>query len=211
MVGARILAYLCASFACVAIGAAALQAYRIEKRTEAAIAEISKGIGNTNAQAQKVLMNARLSLDNVNKAAIDERLYLERALPETMSHVNDLLIAAKDSTSALQQTEGSARNLLDEATLRVRDLEPLEQSATSLLSHSSDAIKHADDLASDPHVKAALVNIDSASLSVADAAKHLDGTAEDTQVAVHKFLHPSWGARIVNWSARAVSAVGSWF
>jgi hypothetical protein len=50
--------------------------------------------------ADKVENDARLSLDNVNKAAIDERLYFERDLPPLMASIQKDVDGAGDTLAA---------------------------------------------------------------------------------------------------------------
>lgn len=52
------------------------------------------------SEAYSVEHNARLSLDNVNKAAIDERMYFERDLPPLMDAIKADVVDAGDTLTA---------------------------------------------------------------------------------------------------------------
>jgi hypothetical protein len=155
-------------------------------------------------ESRQLLRDGRLTLDNVNKAAIDERLYLEKQLPTTLGRFDALLDAANATVSSVQPVTAAATRSLDETTARLHDLQPVESGAAKM-------IADADVLVSDPHIAEAAAHADDATAALASTAKHLDGTAADTQEAVHKFLHPSWGVRIANWMGQAVHAAGGWF
>lgn len=145
----------------------------------------------------KLVNDARLTLDNTNKAAIDERMYFEQEVPGLMARVNSVVDQTGATLAAYQKT-GEA------LTAAAQGLQPVELSTTK-------SITDLDTLIANPHWQTTLANIDAASQSTASTAKHLDGTAADTQEAVHKFLHPTWGTRIVNWIAQAAHTAGGWF
>jgi hypothetical protein len=155
-------------------------------------------------QSYHVMLNARVAMDNVNKASIDERFYLEHTVPLVTRDVEAVLVSARKSIDGLQGTGQAATAALNETTARLHDLQPVESNAALVL-------QDVDVVVSDPHIKASLVNIDATSASTSSAAKHLDGAAEDAQTAFHRFLHPAWPDRIVAWGSQAIHALGGWF
>jgi hypothetical protein len=78
-------------------GTAIKQISGTAKQAKSTIAAINPSLYQLHADletADKVEKGARLSLDNVNKAAIDERLYFERDLPPLMASVQKDVDAA---------------------------------------------------------------------------------------------------------------------
>lgn len=145
----------------------------------------------------KVIKDTRLTLDNANKAAIDERMYFEQDVPGLMAGVQKAVDQSTQTLAAYQQT-GEA---LTAATER---LQPVETNAAQTLAT-------ANTLLADPHWQATLAGLDATAASTADTAKHLDGTAADVQSAVHGYLHPGWKVRVTNWLSQAAHTLGGWF
>src|ERR1700739_2862001 len=116
----------------------------------------------------KDLSDLRLTLDNVNKAAIQERVFLEETQPAEVAKMNSVL----DST---HQT--------------IQDVQPVLASANSELLILQAATQHLDAVIADPHLTATIANADS-------TTKHLDATSSDVKDYVHGILHPTWPHRI---------------
>lgn len=88
------------------------------------LAPIEVGIAQDVDTAGKVEHDARLSLDNVNKAAIDERLYFEQDLPPLMAAVQTDIVDAGDTMTA-------AKTLISDENLK------------RLIANSADITEHA--------------------------------------------------------------------
>ena len=152
----------------------------------------------------KLTHDARLTLDNVNKAAIDERMYFEREVPAAMGRVNAALDGVREDEAGLRETESAATMVLDQTTTQLHLLTPIETRAVSTLSDM-------DALIANPHWAQTLTNLDATTAASASTAQHLDGTAGDVQTAVHGYLHPGWKTRAVNWASQAAHTLGGWF
>jgi len=152
----------------------------------------------------KLINDARLSVDNVNKAAIDERFYFEQQLPAAMDHANGVL-------ANLQQATADLHPLLIEATERTHDLAPIEDNAARL-------IGDVDVTARDPHIAASLVNLEASSAELAVASKDGAATmasvkaiAKDGQDTVHDLTHPKPLVKIADWTIKLSAAVSNFF
>jgi hypothetical protein len=117
----------------------------------------------------KVIHDTRLTLDNANKAAIDERIYFEQEVPGLMARVN-LTVDQISSTLATYQKTGEA------LTAATQGLQPVEDNAALDLAQF-------DNLLSDPDIKAAAKNI-------ASSTGHADAILADAQVEADKIAHP---------------------
>lgn len=124
----------------------------------------------------KVINDTRLTLDNANKAAIDERMYFEQEVPGLMARVNVVVDQSKETLAAYQKT-GEA------LTAAARGLQPVEDNAALSLAQL-------DNLVADPDVKATLANIAATSAATADSAKHADGIMADVHEEADKIVHP---------------------
>lgn len=155
-------------------------------------------------QAGKLAHDARLSLDNLNRAAIDERMYFEQQVPPTMGRVNGVLDGLKDDAAGLRESEAAATLTLDAASEELRGLQPIERTAAQTL-------QDADAVIANPQIPLLLQHAEQAAAAGASAAQHLDGTAGDVQGAVHGYLHPGWKTQAADWAARVVHALGGWF
>ena len=205
------LALLSVAFLCLAVGFAALKvkdaALSAVNGVQHSLLKLDGDLDEAHRTLEisaKVANDSRVSLDNVNKAAIDERFYLEHSVPALTGSVQAALDSAMIDAEALGKTERAATATLVETRNRLAELEPVEKSANLLIVHS-------DALVSDPAIHASLSHLDAMSASGARAAQHLDGTTADVQTAVHSYLHPGWRTRVVNWTMSAVHALGGWF
>jgi hypothetical protein len=154
--------------------------------------------------SQKLMNDGRLTLDNVNKGAIDERMYFERDMPKMMAQAHAVLANVTTATADLHP-------LLAEVTARTHALEPIETNAAGLLADASRTV-------ADPHIAASLVNIDAATASLAVTSSESAATmgsvkaiAADGQAEVHSMLHPKPLVSIANWTLKVVHAMGGWF
>lgn len=204
-----------ALIATIAVGASAfVLLLRISSAVRHADAELGATFAGVNGAvarldadallAGKLVNDARLSADNVNKAAIDERFYFEKRLPPEMDRADAVLANVRQATADLHP-------LLTEATERTRGLAPIEANAASL-------IADADRTARDPHIAASLANLEASSAELAAASK--DGAAamssvaamaKDGQDTVHDMTHPKPLVKIADWALKVSAAVSGFF
>ena len=143
-------------------------------------------------RAGALVNDARLAVDNANKAAIDERFYFEKALPPMLVHTESTLANVETVTAALPP-------LLQAATKRTQALAPIETNAATL-------IGDADLILKDPQILDALANVDKTSAELLVASRESAGMlastqamAADTEQRWHAFLHPHPFRAIGHW------------
>lgn len=152
----------------------------------------------------KLVNDARLSADNLNKAAIDERFYFERQLPALMDQAHGILASVQTATADLDP-------LLVETTARTRALGPIEGSAAQLVADADVTVR-------DPRIGASLGNLETSTAQLAVASRESAATmgsvqamAADGQEEVHKLTHPKPLVTIADWTLKAVHALGGFF
>lgn len=153
---------------------------------------------------QRAAHSSEVTIDNVNKAAIDERFYFENALPP-------MLASVQGDVEALHGALEASTGLINTASGRVADLKPIQDDAAKLVVDLDTQIK-------DPLIKKSLVNIEASTSSLAAASvdgagtvKAVRGMAEDGQHEVHMLVYPKPIITIANWSIRVAGAIGGWF
>lgn len=168
---------------------------------------LNKSLNLVNAQKTGViavlnddLSNLRLSLDNANKAAIDERLFLEKTQPDEVKRVNVILDNAnkliQGSTKDEAQLTQRATLTIDAGTDAVKGLLPLEaqlgrdsETLNKSLEGVNTSIKDIDALVNDPANVKTLNNVQEGTAAMAGAAK-------DGQQWLHSALHPGWVKKV---------------
>lgn len=167
-----------------------LQISSAVKRTDSELSGTFVQLNGAIAQMQttaalggKLVNDARLSTDNINKAAIDERFYFERQLPELMDQARGILGNVQTATADLDP-------LLRETTARTHDLASIETNAAELVADADITVR-------DPHIAASLKNLDTSTAELAVASKDSAATlgsvkaiTADMQQEVHGFVHP---------------------
>lgn len=111
------------------------------KQAKATIVSLDPSIESLHADLQegyKVEHDARLSLDNVNKAAIDERMYFERDLPPLMNSIQ------KD-VDDFGETETAAKKLITDPDIK-RFLKSSADTSIQITAIATDVHKEADKL-----------------------------------------------------------------
>lgn len=161
-------------------------------------------IRETATLSGKLVNDARISADNLNKAAIDERFYFERQLPVLIDQAHGILANVQTATADLHP-------LLQETTARTAALAPLEQSAAQLVADAGVTVR-------DPHIAASLGNLEVASAELVVMGREGTATgasvqamAKDGQDEVHRLTHPRPLVSIADWTLKVVHAVGGFF
>ena len=146
------------------------------------------------------LKNLRLTLDNANKAAIDERIFLEQTQPIEVANLNRILSSAntllRTSNRNEQLLSDQASVAIQAGTDAVKNLEPLEDhlsaASTSLdtsIQSINLSVKDIDTLVTNPANIQTLNNVQSGTAALA-------ATAKDGQQWVHSALHPGWAHKV---------------
>jgi uncharacterized protein YoxC len=161
-------------------------------------------IQSTAEEGQKLVHDGRLTADNVNHAAIDERFYFEQQLPELVHQAHAILGNVQTATADLHP-------LLEETTARTHDLAPLEANAAQLVADADVTVR-------DPHIAASLTNLEASSAQLAVTGREsaaamgsVQAIAADVQHQVHAITHPRPLVEIANWTVKAAQVVGAFF
>jgi hypothetical protein len=153
----------------------------------------------------KAVNDLRLTLDNVNKAAIDERNYSEVQLPPMTKKVNSILDSVQVSAASTNQLVAAGTNTLIQADKSIAGIQPLEAqltdtvrtstdtvaAATTALQSANKTILDADNLVASPSVVDALHNIDISTANIATSTKTADDILIDAKVEERKFVYPA--------------------
>lgn len=166
-----------------------------------AVVELNKSKTGVIAQLYGTIHDARLTLDNTNKAAIDERLFLEKQQPLEMEKLNAIL----DQTNSVLTTANSSINLLSiNSNAVLHSVDKDIATANGTLAEATVTIHSANALVSDQNIPKTLDNIQQTTASTAAMVK-------DTQTAWHKFLHPSWMQKLYSGVTGAGVSIAKFF
>lgn len=160
------------------------------------------------SQIYHVTLDARLTLDNANKAAIDERLYLEKQQPIEMEKINGLLDRSSETLSSLQD---SIAGIASRSDTVADNLNQTVEQSRKMLVQSTAAVSSAQKVISNPAIPEMFNNLNKTILSLHDTVNHSDAIVIDTQEWWHKFLHPSLGHKIWNLVTHTSETVAKFF
>lgn len=139
-------------------------------------------------QTYKITSDTRLTLDNVNKAAIDERFYFEKQVPLVTADVRNLIQTSDATIAGLQTISPRVGTLLDTANQTVAGIQPTEKSATDALVGLHTSLDLFNTTLSDPNIKTTMFNV----AGITQSANHMLLTADQVETkATHSYLHPS--------------------
>lgn len=169
--------------------------------SNAALVEINKPKTGIIAQTYDVVRDTRLTLDNANKAAIDERLFLEKQQPLEMEKLNAvvdstnmLLVSTNDSVGAISVHTDTVLNSVNQDAIALH----------STLDEATGTLHSANTLVADKSIPKTLDNIQQTTAATAAMAK-------DTQTAWHKFLHPTILQKVWNGVTGAGISIAKFF
>jgi ABC-type transporter Mla subunit MlaD len=174
----------------------------------ATLTELNRPKFGVIAQVYAVTLNARLALDNANKAAIDERLFLEKQQPLEMDKLNAILdqtnrvlVSVNTTVSGIGVHTDTTLDSLNQTIVQTRPV--FVQFATTLQSTNK--------VISDPNIPATINNLKQTTASLNQTVQDSDAIVKDTQQWWHSFLHPSWGKRIWNAVTNTGETVAKFF
>lgn len=187
---AKLSLLLCAAFAMIAFTLAALQARDLVIHFEdgwdtfvqhgvAIEQDVDDTVNDAHTAVRltpKLINDARLSFDNLNSAALDERFYFEHQIPATMDGVNAVIRQSGDTLTAYQRTA-------DSLSSAANGLLPVEANAAKTLGD-------ADGVIASPKIGSILTNVDDAAAATASTAKHGDAVMGDVQIEADKIARP---------------------
>lgn len=141
--------------------------------------------------ANKAINDSRLTLDNLNKAAIGERRYFESELPSLMTDMHNTILSANATITGLQETEHHLNATLDATSATVTGMQPVEAHLDTTLSHTEATVDSLNVLVSNPAITKSLVNIETATAAGALATQHAEGILADGKEKADQYTHPS--------------------
>lgn len=161
-------------------------------------------LGATAGRAGKLVDDARVSVSNVNKAAIDERFYFEQQLPGLMDQAHGIL-------GNVQRATADVDPLLIETRARIAGLEPVEKGTSDLFVGLNEMVR-------DPRIGASVGNVEAATVELAAAGREgnaamgsVQAMAKDGEDEVHRLTHPRPLVSVADWTLKVVHAIGGWF
>jgi hypothetical protein len=161
-------------------------------------------------EVHSLINDARGSIVEVNRNVLDERKMYETTFPDVIGRIDKVLANVDTAT-------GDVDPLLKEVTARVHDLKPIEDNA-------ADTLLATKTLIADPHIPAAIANLDDTSVqlqkasvrlvviedNVAATTSSVKAIAADGQHVVHSYVYPKPIATIAEWMIRVIHAAGAW-
>jgi hypothetical protein len=123
------------------------EAVTVERKADAVEDATLARVNELQAPVQKlneVVYDARLSIDNVNSAALDERFYFEQQVPQAMSRVDEAI-------GGLLPVEANAAKTLQDADVVIANpnIPALLTHADAATVASADTMKHLDGTSAD--------------------------------------------------------------
>lgn len=174
----------------------------------ATLAQVNKPKSGELAEVQDVTRNLRLTVDNLNKAAIDERFYLEKQQPIEVQKFNAIL----DTTNTQLNTLGSR------AAVVVDSLNSAVTQSTKVLDQSAQTLRAANKVISNPDIPATIANVKGATANLETTTASLHKTVEDSDAIVvdtknwwHSYLYPKWPKRVLHIVTNAGESVAKFF
>lgn len=162
------------------------------------VADVLDTTQKTVLLTNKAVNDARLTLDNVNKGAIDERRWLEEELPLNAQRVNVILddadsaiLSVKSATDRLSLSSDTlithATTVVDTANVAIAKT---EDNLQPVLVNAAAAEKSVDALVSDPEIKASLTDIQESSANVAIGTAEAARILKDGRIVADKYIAP---------------------
>ena len=145
---------------------------------------ILDGIEDEQVQLRDVTRSARITVDEVGQASIEERHYFEIELPELTGDVADTL---RSTRAAVAELPPAVTEIHD----AIAGVLPIEAETTQ-------TVRDLDARISSPEVTQILDSGAAAAAQSAQTAANLDRSTADVANEVHGFLHPRWPHRLVH-------------
>jgi hypothetical protein len=162
-------------------------------------------------QSRQAIRDGRVTIDDANKAAIDERVLLEKQTPLLMSDIHGVLLASQASVAGLQPVEASVREslsgvtpMLNETTARIhaiaetqaaanKFLADFDASSAASLSQFNEASARMNTLFANPDVPVILHNV----AGITGTSQHMLFTADQVESKLAACtLHPHFTCSI---------------
>lgn len=141
------------------------------------------------------LRNLRLTLDNANKAAIEERFFLEKTQPEEVAKLNTVI---NSSNELIQSTTKNEKVLTDAALGAVQTTNVAVTALIPVENNLAKVTLDLDTLVNDPSNKQTIKNVQTGTAALA-------ATAHEGEEWFHGILHPTWPSRIKSWTIDALT------
>lgn len=147
-------------------------------------------------QAYKVTHDSRVTLDNLNHAAIDERFYFEKQAPVLTTDVHNLLNTTEDTVHGLQSTQQATNIFLRELTSTVESTQPVIGHLDQVSVSANQSVQDFNKLLTDPQIGMITKNVQNITFTGA----HMLSTADQVETKyTHSYLHPSTNPFVRTW------------
>lgn len=175
-----------------------------------AVQKVDNALDNLNTdlkETYKVTHDARVTLDSLNKAAIDERFYFEHQVPVVLADVHTVLQSTNTTVvgvgattehlnttlDGLKGTEASASALLDATTYRI----------PAVLETTDRTMHDVDNLILDPAVTETLRNVSQTSTNIADGTAQAAQILKDGREVADRYVKPqTWYMKVLDYTLR---------
>lgn len=173
-------------------------------------------------EGHHVLLNSRLALDNINKAALDQRFYFEKQVPVVMGQVQGILGDTRTLLATANTTlEGLNANqsqltfktseVLDQTTKTIATLDPVTRQAAADLAQLQLNEQHLDAFVTNPELTATVHDVHHITTSASVAMDDVQGTTHDIREDVHSITHPKPIVTVANWTLKVVHVFVGFF
>lgn len=201
---------LAVTFLCVTLGITALRLGTTVRKANANLDQIHATLVVTD----KLVNDSRVTVDNFNHAAIDERFYFEKQMPKVMAQVHNVLddthqllaaatIATQDLNLNQNRISSATVEVLKDTDRSIARIAPTVDEASKVLGATQHTVTDIDSLVTSRDVTGTLHNLNTGTATI-------DATLTDVQHEVHGLIYPKPVVEIINWSIKIGNAVGSW-
>jgi uncharacterized protein YoxC len=205
---AKVSSLLAVSFMCVTLGITALRLGTTVQKANANIDLVQQDI-------HRLVQETRITMKDINHAAIDERFYFEKQMPAVVDQVQGilgdthrLLVSANTATETLSENQNKltdqAVTVLKTTDTTISHVDVVLGQANNDLAQLEVTEKHLDALIQSPDITQTLKNVDATTASTAR-------TMNDIEDEVHTITHPRLIVSIANWTLKVVHSVGGMF
>ena len=196
----RFLEIVCLLSAIFAITTIGLFVKHVDKGADICLSDLDSTIKVT----QKVVEDSRVTVDNINHAAIDERFIFEKQTPKILEDTDGLIVASRRTLNGIDASQKTltmqASTSLAESTKTIAAIRPVLTQAQANLAALQPTEIAFSQLASDPNLKRLPADIDA-------GVQTTDKSLNDFSQVVDHVTHPfsaitQWFRGLFHKSAR---------
>lgn len=132
-------------------------------------------LNKTAVNLEDVSKDLRLTVDNFNSAALDERFYFEKTLPGITKDITNILISTDDTIMHVKDLADKSTDTIDQANNTIQNINPI-------LDNITDVSKSANNIINSPTIPNTLTNIQNIANQANIATTAIAKTATNVQV-----------------------------